>query len=289
MTRFSATTLDLSRLPVPAVIKDLDKDVILAERLESLKVRFEAAGIDYDVGVLETDPGVILQQEDTYRELLDKQAINDAAKAVLTPYATGTDLDALGIRFGVLRLEGEPDERFRHRIQLAPDAYSSAGTAGAYRYHAMSVALNILDVGIFTTSPGNVTVAVLSTEGDGAPSDVTVALVRNRLLGDDIRPLTDAVTVKAARIANYVVSFKLLVPDGPDPSLVIAAARSSLEMLIAERRVVGGTIHLSALAAAAHVANVLDVAVLAPAGDVEVAQDEAGYCTDIILASEVAQ
>lgn len=289
MTRFSATTLDLSRLPVPAVIKDIDKDHILSERLESLKTRYDAAGIAWDVDGLETDPGVILQQEDTYRELLDKQAINDAAKAVLVPYAVSSDLDALGVAFGVVRLDGEDDARFRHRIQLAPDAYSSAGAAGAYRYHALSVSTGVKDVGIFSPAPGSVIVAVLSIEGNGtASSDLTTA-VRSILLRDDIRPLTDAITVKPAAIVSYAVDFKLVIPDGPDPALVRDAARASIEAMANERHQVGATVHLSALIASAHVSNVLNVQAVAPAGDINVGSDQAAFCSDITLSSEIAQ
>lgn len=289
MTRFSATTLDLSRLPVPAVIKDIDKDKILAERLASLKVRFEAAGIPWDVDKLESDPGVILQQEDTYREVLDKAAINDAAKSVLVPYATGSDLDVLALRFGVERLTGEDDARLRSRVQLAPDAYSSAGALGAYRYHALSVSIQVKDVGIYSPMPGVVVVAVLSTEGDGTAADDLVAAVRAVLMRDDIRPLTDALTVKAARILTYGVEFNLLIPDGPDPAIVRAAAQTAIETIVGERHRVGATVHLSALIAAAHVSNVLDVQATSPATDIEVDSDQAAFCSQITLTSQVAQ
>lgn len=288
MTRFSATTLDLSRLPVPAVIKDLDKDTIEAERIAELVARYNAASIEYDVDQLQYDPGIILQQQDAYRELLDKQGINDAAKAVMVPYAMNSNLDTLGLRFGVERLDGENDARFRHRIQLAPGAYSSAGSIDAYRYHAMSVATSIKDVGVYSPAPGQVTVAVLSTQDDGAPSDGTVYLVRQVLLDDEIKPLTDVVTVKAAVIVPYTIDFKLLIPDGPDPAIVRAASLAALEKLVVERQIVGGTVHLSALTAAAHVSNVLDVQPIEPMADIVVELDQAAYCAGITITSEVA-
>jgi phage-related baseplate assembly protein len=51
--RFASTNLDLSRLPAPEVIKPVDYEQILAERLADLVARFKAIGIDLDTTSLE--------------------------------------------------------------------------------------------------------------------------------------------------------------------------------------------------------------------------------------------
>jgi phage-related baseplate assembly protein len=131
MTRFTAETLDLSRLPPADLVRPLDYEAIVAARVADLKDRLEAADIPFDVDRLETDPGVILQEADAYRELLALQAINDVGRANMLAYATGADLDNLAAVYGggisrLLVSAGPPpvyetDERFRRRILLAPE------------------------------------------------------------------------------------------------------------------------------------------------------------------------
>ncbi len=59
----------------------------------------------------------------------------------------------------------EADEDYRLRLQDAFEGMSTAGSAGSYRFHARPM------VGVAVTaispSPANVTVTVLSRDGDG--------------------------------------------------------------------------------------------------------------------------
>jgi phage-related baseplate assembly protein len=50
------------------------------------------------------------------------------------------------------RLEGEADTAYRARIQLAPEAFSVAGPASAYRFYALSAAPTIADASV--AAPG---------------------------------------------------------------------------------------------------------------------------------------
>ena len=82
MSRFVSDLLDLSRLPPPEALRGLDYEAILAERKSRLVALLASAGINYDVESLETDPAIILQETDAYRELLQVAAINDAVASV---------------------------------------------------------------------------------------------------------------------------------------------------------------------------------------------------------------
>ncbi|NIK10165.1 phage-related baseplate assembly protein [Xanthomonas arboricola] len=96
-------------------------------------------------------------------------------------FATGTNLDHLGALLGVARLvldPGQPengiaptyesDVAFRRRIQLAPEGFSVAGPEGAYIYHALSAAADVMDASATSPAPGQVLVTVQSRTGDGA-------------------------------------------------------------------------------------------------------------------------
>ncbi|CNI32825.1 baseplate assembly protein [Yersinia pekkanenii] len=104
---------------------------------------------------LESEPITTLLQESTYRELVLRQRVNEAAQAVMVAYANGSDLDQLGANNNVSRLVAIPanndaippvvavmesDADFRLRIPQAFEALSVAGPTGAYEAHTRSAA-----------------------------------------------------------------------------------------------------------------------------------------------------
>lgn len=280
MTRFLAP--DLSVLSAPDVIERLDYERIIAERLAKLVEYWP----DYDVGALETDPLRIAQEAEGYFELLLRARVNEAARSVLITHATGADLDHLAALFGTVRFIGETDEEFRARAMLALEAFAAAGPAGAYEYHARAADARVKGVGLDVPRPGHVTVAVLSRDGDGTASADLVEAVRARLNRDDIRPLTDAVTVKPATITHYTIDVSLHVPAGPDPAVLQSSAKAALSALAAARHQVGQAVHASAITAAAHVANVQYVTLTAPTADLIAASDETLFCAGVTVRVE---
>ncbi|WP_275272638.1 baseplate J/gp47 family protein, partial [Pantoea ananatis] len=155
-------TIDLSQLPAPNVVETLDYETLLAERkatLISLYPADEQASVAR-VLALESDPLVKLLQENAYREVILRQRINEAAKAVMVAWANGSDLDQLGANNGVTRLVLTPadntvtppveavmerDEDFRARIAAAFEGLSVAGPSGAYEFHARSADGRVAD------------------------------------------------------------------------------------------------------------------------------------------------
>ena len=220
------TQIDLSTLPAPDVIEELSFETIFAAMLADLQARdpvFDA--------LLESDPAYKILEVAAYRELLLRQRVNDAARAVMLAYATGADLDQLGALLGVLRLvidEGdaeavppvpqvlESDTEFRRRIQLSLEGFSVAGPRGAYIFHGLSADANVLDISATSPDPGEVLITVLSRVGNGAASGPLLAAVNAALNDDAVRPLTDQVTVQSASIVNYNVHAHLYVYPGPD-------------------------------------------------------------------------
>jgi len=99
-------TIELSQVGAPIVVEVLDYEDILAERkatLISLYPEEQREAVARTLA-LESEPIVKLLQETAYREVILRQRINDAAKAVMLAYATGADLDQLGANFNTPRL-----------------------------------------------------------------------------------------------------------------------------------------------------------------------------------------
>lgn len=225
-------TIDLSQLPAPIVVEVLDYEDILAERkatLISLYPEEQREAVARTLA-LESEPIVKLLQENAYREVILRQRVNDAAKAVMLAYSTGEDLDQLGANFNTPRLVIAPadestipptpaimeaDEDYRLRLQDAFEGMSTAGSAGSYRFHARSADGRVADVTAISPSPANVTVTVLSRDGDGTASPELLQVVRDALNDEDVRPVADRVIVQAAKITRYGIDATLFLYPGP--------------------------------------------------------------------------
>lgn len=106
----------------------------------------------------------------------------------------------------------ETDNSYRERIALAPEKFSVAGPALAYKYHALSAHQNIIDVAVERTSPGIVRASILLTDGKipdiNSPEIIAVKTILN---DEEIRPLTDTVDVEPAVpiVQNYSITWYL--------------------------------------------------------------------------------
>src|SRR5690554_113971 len=101
-----STPIDLSQLPSPEVLEELDFERILADRKAALVELHPEAERDEIRRLLEieSEPLTKLLEENAYRELLLRARINSAAKAVMLAHAQGGDLDQIGANYGVERL-----------------------------------------------------------------------------------------------------------------------------------------------------------------------------------------
>ena len=286
-SRFNAVPLDLSRLPPPDVIRDISYEAILSDRTDRLLELFGEAGIEFDVAGLETDPAIILQQTDAYREMLAKASINDALRAVLIAFATGADLDHRAAGFGVTRMEGETDAGLRRRVLFAPEAYGAAGPIGGYKYHALSASTLVRHADVWSPQPGHVEIAIQSTEGNGAASEELLAKVRERVLREDIKPLTDAVAVRSVSVETYQIEVTVYIQPGPSPQTVKEAVIQSLEAMAAVRNTPARDVPRSAVYAAASIGDVDRVVIHQPTGDIAMGRGKTALCEDISVTVEV--
>lgn len=106
------SVIDLSQLPPPQVVETLSFEDLLEERKARLLELYpeeqrEAIARTLE---LESEPIVMLLQENAYREMLLRQRINEAAQAVMVAYAIGSDLDQLGANNNTPRLIITPED-----------------------------------------------------------------------------------------------------------------------------------------------------------------------------------
>jgi phage-related baseplate assembly protein len=143
------------------------------------------------------------------------------------PTATGAALDQLGVAFGVVRNQGETDEDYRERV----------------------LAL------------------VLQGGGYGLASDELIDAVDARLQADDVRVLTDTVTVQGANIINVDVSAQVYLYPGT-PLDVFNGLEQRLRDAFEAQSGLGWDVTTSWLIAQLHPAGVQRVVLTAPAANV---------------------
>lgn len=94
--------IDLNQLPAPDVVEELDFETILAERkatLISLYPEDQQEAVARTL-TLESEPLVKLLEENAYRELIWRQRVNEAARAVMLACAAGKPpSDGTGYQF----------------------------------------------------------------------------------------------------------------------------------------------------------------------------------------------
>lgn len=289
------TAVDLSRLPFPDAVETLDYEEILAAMLDDLKARDPAFN-----ALVESDPAYKILEVAAFRELLLRQRVNEAVKAVTLAYATGSDLDQIAANYNVERRLITPanpntipptaavyenDTELRRRVQLSFEGFSTAGPRGAYVFHSLGADPRVLDVGVYgpPETPGVVQVAVLSRDDDGtAPQDLLDA-VNATLSAEDVRPLTDHVQVMAADIIPYTVEATLKFYEGPDANVVMQAARDALDEYVERSHRMGRDVTLSGIYAALHQEGVQNVLLDQPTADIVADWHEAAFCTGITL------
>lgn len=267
------TAIDLSKLPAPKVIEELSYETIFQDILSD----FLEKNPTYST-LLESDPAMILLEVCAYRELLLRNRINEAAKATMLAYATGSDLENLAASLGVQKLVGETDDQLRQRVQLAPEAFTNAGSIGAYTFHALSASSDIKSVSVKSPNPGEVLVTILSKTGNGTASEELIDAVLEKLSEEDVRPLTDQVSVQSAEIINYSVEAVITVYSGPSSAVVETEARATLDKFLDERHAIEKLVAVSGIYDALHVDGVKKVQLISPTEDVVTTYEQAAYC-----------
>lgn len=290
------TTIDLSRLAAPDIVEALDFEQIFAEiKAQYLEAMPEMA----DALLLESEPVTKLCQVLAYRELLLRQRVNESCRGVMLAFARDADLDQIGANFQVQRLlvseaddstipptaaVYETDDRFRERIALSLEGYTTAGSEGSYVFHALSADARVRSVTAVSLDPGVVIVYVLSTDGDGTADQDLLDVVAAYVNAESVRPLTDRVTVMSASVVPYTIEAELVLYPGPATDVVLETARAAAQAYADSMHRNGYDVALSGIYQALHVAGAVQrVNLTAPAANISTSAGQAAYCTGITL------
>ena len=298
MNTFSS--IDLSLLPAPQIVEQIDYEQILAERKAyaiSLWPAEEQANIAARLE-MESEPLTKLLEENAYRETIWRQRVNEAATANMIAFAKGSDLENLAANYNVKRLViqaansqasppipqlMETDESLRERTQMAWEGLSTAGPRNSYIFHARAADGRVADATAESPSPAVVVVTVQGMSVDGTAATDLLAVVKTYLSDDNRRPVADRLTVQAAQILRYQVKAKLyLLTSGPETEPARSAAEQRLRAYVHQRRRLGMEVSESAIHAALHVEGVRKVE-LEGWTDIVATLYQAPFCTDIQL------
>ena len=292
--------VDLSKLDAPKVLEDLNFESLLADRKAEFIALFPQDERPFWQArlSLESEPITKLLQEVVYLQLMERNRINNAAKATMLAYASGSDLDVIAANYNVKRQiiqEAnnnvtpkipqilEDDTSLRLRTQLAFEGLSVAGPRSAYIFHALSAHPDVADVSVVSPQPANVTVTILSRNSQGEAEESLLNVVRAKLNDDDIRPIGDRVIVQSAVIQSYEIRAKLHLYRGPEYEPIKAAALKKLTAYTKEKHRLGRDISLSGIYAALHLEGVQRVELISPTADIVLPSSKSAYCTAINL------
>ncbi|VVD78413.1 baseplate J/gp47 family protein [Pandoraea fibrosis] len=293
--------VDFSKLPSPDVVEPLDFESILAERKARL---IELTPLDQRASVtatleLESEPIVKLLQENAYRELTLRQRINEAAVAVMLPYAKRRDLDNLVAFFEVQRLTivepspsssppvagvYEDDDALLERAQNAFEGLSVAGPTKAYEFHARSADGRVADASCTSPAPCEILITALGADEDGSVPKEALDAIRAKLSDEDIRPVADRVSVKAASVTTYEIVADLFVADfTPEKALLLPVAQANAKKFAKSRRRLGFSIYRAKIDAALAIEGIENVVISSPAADIPRDKTQAAICKSIKL------
>ncbi len=192
----------------------------------------------------------------------------------------------------------ESDDHLRTRIQAAPNRFSSAGPAGAYRFFALGVDPSIIDVQVVSVAPGVVNVYVLTgpvtEQPTAAPNPIAIAgptllsSVQSALDSEIVRPITDTVVTSAVSEVDYQIDAVVTLYSDADPNLTMSTAATAVQSFtleVASR--IQKDIVPSQIIAALSVPGVYEVTLNAPAYT-QLAAGQWANCTSITLAQAVS-
>lgn len=124
----------------------------------------------------------------------------------------------------------ETDDAYRERIHIAPESFSVAGPDGAYRFWAASANQLIVDVEVKSPTPGVVEIIPL-LQGGEIPGQEILDAVNDICSDENIRPLTDNVTVRAPKVNDFDVELTYWInkDDVASVSIIQAAVESAVQ------------------------------------------------------------
>lgn len=186
--------------------------------------------------------------------------------------------------------DAENDADYAERIRLAPNSFSVAGPKKAYIFHAKSVSSAVIDVSVVSPTPGEVEVYPL-LEGGALPSEEVLAQIEAHLSSEDIRPLTDHLSVLAPASHEYQINlhYWILADDKTKTQAIQAAVAEAVENYrVWQQSKIGRDIVPAKLIAAVINAGAarIDSETMTPAAFVSMPENTVPQCTAVNVVYE---
>ncbi|MDQ0301358.1 baseplate J/gp47 family protein [Ancylobacter polymorphus] len=286
------TIADLAGFPAAEAIETLGVEQILARHVADFLAGWDALRSErpdlnlppFDTAHLETEETRIIFRPGAFREMLLRGRINDAIRANLLAYASGSDIDHLAVFYGVTRLVGETDQRLKLRTILAIQGRSTGGTAPRYRGEALGASLRVEDARPYRDGRDpTINVAVLSTDNNGVADAGLLATVTAALNADAVRMVNDVIKViPAVKNVVSIAAKAWLLPNSSDA--VINEAAGALRSAWAAESGIGFDLVPEWVTARLMIAGLQRVQVITPY--VEAGPNEAIALGDISIVNE---
>lgn len=282
------TTIDLSSLPKPAVVESLDYETELQDKKDALQEQYP----DWDADT-ESDPSVKLLEVSAYSSVNERQRVNDAAIALMLPWASGDDLDNFAAGFNKTRntiIEAtedtaavmESDADFKTRLLLAWSELTCAGTKSSYKAHAKNASSDVKDAVGISDGDGNVSVYILSYDGNGTASAELIQTVQDYFDDEDVYQLCSIITVKSATVTEYSLDITLDVSNSALADTLLSSAETAAQIYVDSVHYLDTKVSISALYAATHLEGIDDVD-LGAFTNITPEEYGAAYCTGITI------
>lgn len=271
-----ALYIDFARLPPPDVIETIVYEDLLQRYKDEVVAKNPklAAAIN-----LEQSPTNVILEPQAYGELLVRARVNAAARAVMLAFSKGADLDNLAAFFGVERATGETDDSLRRRAQLAPEAFTTAGSEGAYIFQALTADPAVIRdaTAVKVDDKGRVRICVMAKGTNPVPTTETILKVRDRLNSKGIKPLTDVISVVPVKVLKQQIIANISLYPGPDSGLVMNDIGNALNKVRANVSLIGRDLTRSAIISALNQEGVQSVDLISPAENVVVDSNQCAY------------
>lgn len=127
----------------------------------------------------------------------------------------------------------EDDASYYERMRESMESFSTAGPTNGYIYFTKSASAAIADVAVASPRANVVDVRVLLQNGEEA-TEAVLKKIKDALSADDVRPLTDIVTVSVPEtdIFNIDVTFYISQPNSASATIIETAARAAVDAFI---------------------------------------------------------
>ena len=292
--------IDLSALPPPPILADLDVEAAFAEMQADFLTHMAEEGVDMSQSLRDSDPVSKVFQVQAGRETMVISLINNSNLANRIAFAEDGDLDGL-LAFADMERQvidpGDPNasppvpptyesnERARRRYVLHWNTLSNGAPEGFYESLILDSVSDAFDV--YSVSPEPCLIDLYVLPRPGADPAQVLAAAQAVFMDTTKPPQGDRVSVHLATVKPYAIRVDLNVPTGgPDTQVVGAACLAKISGYVEWSETLGATplgksIEIPLLHGNLLVAGITGLTLSEPPAPIACGPSEAARCDSI--------